>query len=667
MNFPLNPAQREAVRCVDAPLLVLAGAGSGKTRVITAKIAHLCASGTAPAGVAAITFTNKAAREMRERTQVLMREVANARGKGAPTIATFHALGLSIVRREAKALGLKPGFSIFDPSDLESIVAELISTSDRGRARSAQWKISQWKNAMLTPGQALAAAADDDERVAAQAYARYGDTLAAYQAVDFDDLIARPLELFARDPQIAQRWAQRFAHVLIDEYQDTNPAQYALFRHLVGARGIFTAVGDDDQAIYGWRGATIENLARLHDDYPALQVIKLEQNYRSSVRILRCANALIANNPKLHAKRLWSELGTGDMIRVGSCADDEAEAEMVANAISAQRFEQRGKYGDFAVLYRGNHQARVFETALRAASVPYSLSGGQSYFERAEIKDIVAYLRLVANDDDDPAFVRAVSVPKRGVGESTLARLGQVAAATKVSLFAAVFEPAFNAIAQPRARETLQQFCALVNDMRYRAPKEPAGRLLTELVRAIGYDDYLFATFDKRDAQNRSKSVQDFVDWLSRKGEQDDKTLLELTQMIALITLLDGRDGEASDAVHLSTLHAAKGLEFPHVFMVGLEEGILPHREAVDAGNVEEERRLMYVGVTRAQRSLHLSFCRTRKRAGGRVDCVPSRFLGELAQEDLRYSGAVLPPDEAAHEKETGVARLRAMKALVAR
>ncbi|MEO6927653.1 MAG: UvrD-helicase domain-containing protein [Casimicrobiaceae bacterium] len=667
MNFPLNPAQRDAVRCVDAPLLVLAGAGSGKTRVITAKIAHLCASGVAPASVAAITFTNKAAREMRERTQVLMRDVADARGKGAPTIATFHALGLSIVRREAKALGLKPGFSIFDPSDLESIVAELIATSDRGRARSAQWKISQWKNAMLTPDQALAAAADDDERVAAQAYARYGDTLAAYQAVDFDDLIARPLELFARDAQIAQRWAQRFTHVLIDEYQDTNPAQYALFRHLVGTRGVFTAVGDDDQAIYGWRGATIENLARLHADYPALQVVKLEQNYRSSVRILRCANALIANNPKLHEKRLWSELGTGDTIRVASCADDEAEAEAVANAISAQRFEQRGKYGDFAVLYRGNHQARVFETALRAANIPYSLSGGQSYFERAEIKDIVAYLRLVANDDDDPAFVRAVSVPKRGVGESTLAKLGQVAAAAKVSLFAAVFEPAFNAIAQPRARATLQQFCALVNDLRHRAPKEPAGRLLAELVRAIGYEDYLFATFDKRDAQNRSKSVQDFVDWLSRKGEQDDKTLLELTQMIALITLLDGRDGEAPDAVHLSTLHAAKGLEFPHVFMVGLEEGILPHREAVDAGNVEEERRLMYVGVTRAQRSLHLSFCRTRKRAGGRVDCVPSRFLGELAQEDLRYSGAVLPPDEAAREKETGAARLRAMKALVAR
>ncbi|MEO6748375.1 MAG: UvrD-helicase domain-containing protein [Casimicrobiaceae bacterium] len=667
MSFPLNPAQREAVRCTDAPLLVLAGAGSGKTRVITAKVAHLCASGTRAAAIAAITFTNKAAREMRERIDVLLRDATRPRDEGAPTIATFHALGLSIIRRETKPLGLKPGFSIFAPSDLEAIVGELVATSDRGRARAAQWQISQWKNALTTPARALASAQDDDARVAAQAYARYADTLAAYQAVDFDDLIVRPLELFARDADAAARWSNRFAHVLVDEYQDTNPAQYALFRHLVGERDVFTAVGDDDQAIYGWRGATIENLAKLHDDYPALRVVVLEQNYRSSVRILRSANALIANNPKLHAKKLWSELGTGDTIRVASCADDEAEAEAVANAISAQRFEQRGKYGDFAVLYRGNHQARVFETALRAASIPYVLSGGQSYFERAEIKDIVAYLRLVANDDDDPAFVRAVTTPRRGVGEATLAKLSQVAAQRRQSLFAAVFEPAFDALAQAQVREVLQQFCALINGLRHRAPKEPAGRLLAELVRAIGYDDYLVATFDKRDAQNRSKSVQDFVDWLSRKGEDDGKSLLELTQMIALITLLEGREGETPDAVHLSTLHAAKGLEFPHVFLVGVEEGILPHREAVDAGNVEEERRLMYVGVTRAQRTLHLSFCRARRRAGGRVDCAPSRFLDELAQEDLRYSGAALPADEAAREKETGVARLRALKALVAR
>ncbi len=691
MNFPLNPPQREAVRTTDAPLLVLAGAGSGKTRVITAKIAHLCETGVEPGRIVAITFTNKAAREMRERTQALQRHPPNASGfdppnasesnppkapqrdsqnagaGGAVTIATFHALGLSIVRREAKAMGLKGGFSIFDPSDLESIVAELIATSDRGRARAAQWQISKWKNALTPPAAALAHAQDADERIAAQAYARYADTLAAYQAVDFDDLIARPLELFARDADAAARWASRYEHVLVDEYQDTNPAQYELFRHLVGERGIFTAVGDDDQAIYGWRGATIENLSRLASDYPALRVIKLEQNYRSTVRILRSANALIANNPKIHAKKLWSELGTGETIRVASCADDEAEAEMVAAAISAQRFEQRGAYGDFAVLYRGNHQSRAVETALRTADIPYVLSGGQSYFERAEIKDIVAYFRLIANDDDDPAFVRAVTTPRRGVGESTLAKLGEVASAAKSSLFAAVFDPAFAAAAQPKAREVLHQFCAMVDDLRYRADREPAGRLIAELLRVIGYDDYLAATFDKRDAIARGKSVGDFTDWLTRKAEADERTLLELTQMIALITMLEGRDGETADAVRLSTLHAAKGLEFPHVFLIGLEEGILPHREAVDAGDVDEERRLMYVGVTRAQRSLHLSFCRSRKRAGGRVDARPSRFLDELAQEDLRYSGAPLGADEAAQEKVAGTERLRALKALVAR
>jgi ATP-dependent DNA helicase Rep len=667
MQFPLNPAQREAVRSTDGPLLVLAGAGSGKTRVITAKIAHLVASGAAPERLLAITFTNKAAREMRERANALLKAAGNEGVANKLTISTFHALGLSIVRREARALGLKPGFSIFDPNDLESIVAELLGTVDRARARKAQWRISHWKNALIKPGQALAEATGDDDLAAARAYVRYGDTLAAYQAVDFDDLIVRPLELFAANADSAAYWRDRYAHVLVDEYQDTNAAQYALFRHLVSGGAAFTAVGDDDQAIYGWRGATIENLARLGTDYPALKVIKLEQNYRSTVRILRSANALIANNPKLHDKKLWSELGNGDTLSVAPAADDEAEAEAVAAAISAHRFEHRGTYGDYAVLYRGNHQARAVETALRASNIPYTISGGQSYFERVEIKDIVAYLRLVANDDDDPAFIRAATTPKRGVGETTLARLHEVAALRDESLFAAVFTPEFRATAPPRARETLESFCAIINDLRFRAPREPAGRLLDELVKLIGYEDYLSATFDKRDAENRAQSVRDFTGWLARKGEADSKNLLELTQMIALITLLEGRDGEVADAVHLSTLHAAKGLEFPHVFLIGVEEGILPHRETIEAGNIDEERRLMYVGLTRAQRSLHLSYCKTRKRAGGRVDCAPSRFIAELAQEDLRYRGAPLPPDEAAAERATGSERLKALKAMVTR
>ena len=670
MSFPLNPSQREAVRHVGSPLLVLAGAGSGKTRVITAKIAHLVETGASPASIAAITFTNKAAKEMAERSRDLLAKQgagAGAGGARGPAISTFHALGLAIVRAEAAELGLRAEFSVLDPGDLEPIVAELVATADRARARAAQWQVSRWKNALVSPAAALAAAASADELAAARAYAQYADTLAAYQAVDFDDLIALPVALFERDAEARARWQRRYSHVLVDEYQDTNPAQYRLFRHLVGEATPFTVVGDDDQAIYGWRGATLDNLAQLPRDYPDLKVIKLEQNYRSTVRILRSANAVIAKNPKLYEKKLWSELGLGDTLRVAPAADEEGEAEMVVGRLCAHRFEKRTRHADYAILYRGNHQARAFETVLRARGVPYEISGGQSMFDRTEIRDIVAYLRVIANEDDDPAFVRAATTPRRGVGAATLARLSEIGAARKTSLFGAAFEPEFAAAVPQRQREAIDEFCALVNRLRHRAPKEPAARLLNELVAAIGYEDWLVATLDKRDAAERARSVADFVGWLGRKGETDGRNLLELTQMVALVTRLDDRDAETADAVRLSTLHAAKGLEFPHVFMVGVEEGILPHREAVDAGNVDEERRLMYVGITRAQESLQLSYCRTRKRAGEKVDVAPSRFIGELAQEDVRYADAPLAPDDAAREKASGAARLKSLKASLAR
>jgi ATP-dependent DNA helicase Rep len=385
------------------------------------------------------------------------------------------------------------------------------------------------------------------------------------------------------------------------------------------------------------------------------------------VRILRCANALIGNNPKLFDKRLWTELAHGEPLRVTPAADEEAEAELVVRRLVAHRFEQRAQCSDYAILYRGNHQARAFETALRAQSIPYEISGGQSMFERTEIKDIVAYLRLIANEDDDPAFVRALSAPKRGVGQAALRHLGDVAKERSVSLFGAVFEPSLAGIVPARQRVALEEFCALVNGVRHRAKREPAGRLLDDLLNGIGYADWLVATLDRREAQARTQSVADFVGWLARKGEADGRNLLELTQMVALITMLEAREGESLDAVRLSTLHAAKGLEFAHVFLVGLEEGVLPHREAIDAGNVDEERRLMYVGLTRAERSLHLSYCRTRKRAGGKVDCAPSRFLAELAQEDVRYTDQPLSADEAAQAKASGNARLQALKALVSR
>lgn len=667
MSFPLNNAQREAVRHVDGPLLVLAGAGSGKTRVIAAKIGHLLEQGRAPDTIAAITFTNKAAREMKARVADLLGRGGNRDAAGKLAISTFHALGLRILRRDAAAVGLKSSFSILDPADIEGLVAELMGTVDRARARAAQWTISRWKNALLPPAAALAAAADDDERAAAKAYARYDDALRAYQAVDFDDLIALPIGLLQANAGAAAHWRERCGYLLVDEYQDTNPAQYRLLKLLAGPAAGFTAVGDDDQAIYGWRGASLDNLAQLPRDFPALKVVKLEQNYRSTVRILRSANALIGHNPKLYEKKLWSEHGLGDALRVTPAADDDGEAEGVVRRILAHRFEHRTRYADYAVLYRGNHQARAFEQQLRAQNVPYTISGGQSYFERTEIKDIVAYLRLVANDDDDPAFIRAITTPRRGVGATTLARLGEIARARDESLFAAVFAPEAETAVPARQRDILGAFCRLINDLAFRAAREPAGRLLAELVHAIGYDDHLAATCEKRDAEARAKSLADFVGWLSAKGEADDRNLLELTQTIALITLLEGEEGTSPDAVHLSTLHAAKGLEFPHVFLVGLEEGILPHRESIAAGTVDEERRLMYVGITRAEKSLHLSFCRRRKRAGESVECTPSRFIGELVQDDLRWSGAPLPADEAAREKAAGAQRLKNLKAMLAR
>jgi ATP-dependent DNA helicase Rep len=557
---------------------------------------------------------------------------------------------------------LTPRFSILDPTDIEPIVAELLATSDRARVRAAQWQISAWKNALIAPDQALAKASTEAETAAARVYARYRAALSAYQAVDFDDLIALPVAALESDAGAAEHWQKRLQYLLIDEYQDTNPAQYRLLRLLTGARAAFTAVGDDDQAIYGWRGATLANLEQLPRDYPSLKVIKLEQNYRSSIRILRSANALIGHNTKLFEKALWSELGLGEAIRVTPAADDQAEAESVARAIAALKFEHRVRFDDFAVLYRGNHQARAFEQALRAQNIPYAVSGGQSWFDRTEIRDLVAYLRLIANDDDDPAFVRAVTTPRRGVGAQTLEHLGSAG-----GLFAAACDDALLATLPARQREALTAFCKMINGLRYRAEREPAGRLIDELIKTIGYEDYLFSSCDKREAQTRWESITDFVRWLSRKGEADQRNLLELTQSIALLTLLEGEEGSEPDAVRLSTLHAAKGLEFAHVFLVGLEEGVLPHREAIAAGNVDEERRLMYVGLTRAQRSLRLSWCRRRKRAGEWQTATPSRFIGELAQEDLRHAEEAGEPGDAARAKEAGNARLRQMRAMLAR
>lgn len=655
----LNAEQRAAVKYLDGPLLVLAGAGSGKTRVITTKIAYLIEQcGYSAAHIAAITFTNKAAKEMRERASKLL---TGQSGKGL-TVTTFHSLGMRILRAEAPRLGYKSSFSVFDATDSMHILSEIMGTTDKAEIKRVQWRISRWKNDFIAPDYAARDAENEAEHASAKLYQRYQDTLRAYQAMDFDDLIRLPVELFERDAEALSIWQDKLRYLLVDEYQDTNQCQYRLLKLLTGPRAAFTAVGDDDQAIYAWRGADVKNLHNLQQDFPRLHIVKLEQNYRSMLRILRSANALIANNEKLFEKKLWSELGVGEPIQVFAAQDEEDEAQSVVMRLLAHKLQHRSKFSDYAVLYRGNHQARAFEAALRNEHVPYAVSGGQSFFDRAEIKDLSAYLRLLYNGNDDPAFIRAITTPKRGVGNQTLEKLGQYAAQRDISLFDAVFEAGLTTRMPLRALEGLQEFCNFMNNIEYRAAREPAGEVLRDLVRAIGYEMYLFDTDEARTAQARWDNVTQFVDWITRRGEEDGKTLLELAQTVALLSMIESGE-ETADAVRLSTLHAAKGLEFPYVFLVGVEEGILPHRESIDNGQIEEERRLMYVGVTRAQRELTLSYCGKRKRAREWASCEPSRFITELSQEDLRHAGVKGDPVQ---QKAEGNARLAQLKAMLA-
>ena len=656
----LNPQQREAIHYLDGPLLVLAGAGSGKTRVITQKIAYLVEDcGFQPRNVAAITFTNKAAKEMQERVgKLLGGSVADEL-----QISTFHALGVRILREEAKALGYKPRFSIFDAADCAGILGETAHTTDKGKLRHIQSVISHWKNALITPEAARGLARDEHEALAAHAYLSYEATLKAYQAVDFDDLIGLPVKLFGEHPEIADKWQNRLRYLLVDEYQDTNACQYRLLKLLTGVRAQFTAVGDDDQAIYGWRGADIDNLRKLPAEFPALKVIKLEQNYRSTVRILKAANNVIAHNDKLFDKKLWSELGHGEQIAVTACRDNDAEAEGVVMQLQAHRFEQRTRFKDYAILYRSNHQARIFEEYLRDHRIPYLLSGGKSFFDKAEIKDVTAYLRLLANEDDDPAFIRAATTPKRGIGAATLQALGAYAGERHLSLFRAAAEEGFAQRVQARQLEPLHEFCQFILRCQRRAEREPARQVLDELLQAIGYENHLYDHEEKGVAQARWANVREFAEWIGKKGEEGGRTLIELTQSIALINMLDKQNAEDFDAVQLSTLHAAKGLEYRHVFLVGVEEGILPHRESLDPAKLQEERRLMYVGITRAQLSLRVSYCERRRQMRELIPCEPSRFIAEMGEDDIRFSGG---KQAASPDKATGSARLASLKAMLA-
>ena len=686
----LNPAQMAAVQHLAGPCLVLAGAGSGKTRVITHKIARLLDAGLAPSQIAAITFTNKAAAEMCERAKALV----GPRAAKHLVVSTFHSLGVRLLREDGDKLGLKPQFSILDSDDVLGILKDAGSSSDNAQARRWQWAISLWKNQGLNSSAAAAAAAHEDDRVAAAVMARYEERLAAYQAVDFDDLLGLPLQLLQREAGVRAKWQQQLRHVLVDEYQDTNAIQYELLKLLVGEAAMFTAVGDDDQSIYGWRGATIDNLRRLPQDYPQLKVIPLEQNYRSTGHILRAANAVIGHNPKLFEKKLWSDLGDGEPVRVLECDGEEHEADRAVAFIQATRARGGSTGGsaeaasgvalkDFAILYRANHQARVFEKALRRANLPYKVSGGQSFFDRAEIKDLCAWLRLLVNPDDDPAFLRAVTTPKRGIGHQTLASLGEFAARWKVSLFEALFAESLGTVLSARALGSLHEFGRGVNDLAYRARQtvgaEDAKALLLGWLKDIAYEQHLMEGEDSEKlAAARWSNVLDFVDWIAKRCggqiendgglsvETEKKSVLDVAQTISVIISLAER-GDEQDVVTLSTLHAAKGLEWPHVLLAGVNEGLLPFRSEDDEmtpQRLEEERRLMYVGITRARLSLLVSVLRRRKKGRDTVQGIPSRFIAEMK---LHEAQAAVDPREKLKALRAAAAERAARGAAVVR
>ncbi|MFG0607238.1 DNA helicase Rep [Vibrio mimicus] len=666
----LNPRQDEAVKYVSGPCLVLAGAGSGKTRVITNKIAYLVQQcGYKARNIAAVTFTNKAAREMKER-------VAQTLGKGESRglmVSTFHTLGLNIIRREFKALGLKAGFSLFDDQDQLALLKELTEKQldgDKDLLRLLLSTISNWKNDMLTPPQAKAMAKGEQQQLFAHCFELYQKQMQSYNALDFDDLILLPVLLLRSSEEVRQRWQNRIRYLLVDEYQDTNSSQYELVKLLVGERGRLTVVGDDDQSIYSWRGAKPQNLVLLGEDFPSLKLIKLEQNYRSTSRILRAANILIANNPHVYQKALFSELAEGEKLKVILANNEDHEAERVTAEIIAHKFLNRTEYRDYAILYRGNHQSRLIEKSLTQNRVPYKLSGGTSFFARAEIKDIMAYLRVLVNPDDDNAFLRIVNTPKREIGPATLEKLGSYANMRGKSLFAASFELGLEQHLGGRGLDNLRRFTEWLVAIADNAERGNTVEAVRALVRDIRYEDWLYETSSSpKAAEMRMKNVSDLYSWIvadleGDNPDQQEKTLKEVVQRLTLRDMMErGEENDDSDAVQLMTLHASKGLEFPYVYLIGAEEGILPHQTSIDEENVEEERRLMYVGITRAQRELTFMVCKERRQFGELIKPTQSRFLDELPQEDIEWEVKKKPvtQEERMAKGQAHIANLRAM------
>ncbi|WP_166368909.1 DNA helicase Rep [Psychromonas sp. SA13A] len=665
----LNPGQDAAVKMISGPCLVLAGAGSGKTRVITNKIAYLVQHCDYHAkNIVAVTFTNKAAREMKERvSQTLGRK--ESRGL---MVSTFHSLGLEIIKREVKTLGMKAGFTLFDDQDTLALLKELTEKQlkeDTDLLKALVTQISNWKNALILPPQAIKQAKGERDVIFAHCYDLYQRQLKAYNALDFDDLIVLPTLLLKHKDEVRLRWQKKIRYLLVDEYQDTNTSQYELIKSLVGERARFTVVGDDDQSIYSWRGARPENLVLLQRDFPQLKVIKLEQNYRSSQRVLKAANVLIANNPHEFDKRLFSELAYGESIKVLFAKNEQHEAERVVMELSGHKFMNGANFKDYAVLYRGNHQSRLLEKVMMENRIPYKISGGTSFFARSEVKDIMAYLKLLVNHDDENAFIRVVNKPPRGIGAVSREKLGNYANLRHISMFAASFEIGLEQTLNGKGLQSVQAFTRWLVELNHRLKTEDDIDVVRDLIRDIGYEDWLYESSPSpKAAEMQMKNVSTLFKWVTEmlKGDDLDEEMT-LEQVVARLTLRDmlsrNESEEELDQVQLMTLHASKGLEFPYVYMIGMEEGLLPHQVSIDEDNVEEERRLAYVGITRAQKELTFTLAKERSQYGEVIKPTPSRFLNELPQEDVEWeSGPKKRTDEQKKQlSDKGIASLKAL------
>ena len=660
MPADLNPSQLDAVRTVSGPLLVLAGAGTGKTRVVTYRIAELIRRGTKPERILAVTFTKKAAGEMQQRAaDVLSRGRGGAtRGRPAPRraaasrkdtaahpeISTFHSLCVRILRRNIKRLGYPERFVICDRSDQEShartVLRELRAPNAALAPGDLLGFIGRWKSASVRPDQASAAAQTEREQLAAAGYRRYQNTLKTQGAVDFDDLLLLTVDLFTQFPTVRQAESRRFDHVLVDEYQDTNQSQYQIVKGLAMSHGNLCVVGDDDQSIYGWRGAEVTHILRFQQDWPKAKVVRLEENYRSTAAILDYANTLIAFNRQRHEKQLRSGRPGGDRPRILQCKDETEEAQRVARDIDQLIKNREAQPRDFAILCRTNEQPRSFETELRQAGVPYVLIGGMSFFDRREVRDILAYLKVIQNPHDEPALRRILNSPPRGIGDTAQKKLLDEATTEGKPLWDVLQDALVVDGVNAKTADAIKQFVRLMDGLRGRQQKLSIANLVTAVIDETKYERELERLYpDATDCQSRLASLEEIVNAAaSYEKNRRAKQSPSLGGFLDDIMLSERDDNEekesqlARNAVALMTLHSAKGLEFPRVYLVGMEEGILPHKRSLEVGgdSIDEERRLCYVGVTRAQQQLTLSFALTRRKWGKPRESKPSRFLFEM-------------------------------------